>query len=217
VIRYKGAKRAVPDIARELGVEALVEGAVLRSGDRVRITAQLIDAQTDRHLWAESYERDLRDVLALQAEVARSIALQVRVKLSPLPGPLRTGALNPEAYELYLKGRYSHDKGNEEGLKLAFAYFQQALELDPQYAAAYAGLADSYAMLPFYTDTPPREAFPKAKAAATKACSSMTLWPKHMHRWPMSKHISTGIGRPPNKNSSARLSSIQSFSRTPRL
>ena len=169
VIRYKGAKRAVPDIARELGVEALVEGAVLRSGDRVRITAQLIDAQTDRHLWAESYERDLRDVLALQAEVARSIALQVRVKLSPLPGPLRTGALNPEAYELYLKGRYSHDKGNEEGLKLAFAYFQQALELDPQYAAAYAGLADSYAMLPFYTDTPPREAFPKAKAAATKA------------------------------------------------
>jgi TolB-like protein/DNA-binding winged helix-turn-helix (wHTH) protein/Flp pilus assembly protein TadD len=169
VIRYKGAKKPVPEIARELGVDTLLEGAVLRSGDRVRITAQLIDAATDRHLWSESYERDLRDVIASQAEVARAVALQIRVKLSSSPGPLRTGARTSEAYELYLKGRYSRDKGDEEGLKLAFGYFQQALEVDPQYAAAYAGLADSYAMLPFYTDTPPRDAFPKAKTAATKA------------------------------------------------
>ncbi len=169
VLRYKAAKKPVPEIARELKVDTLIEGAVLRSGDRVRITAQLIDAATDRHLWAESYERDLRDVLALQAEVARAIALQVRVKLSSSPGPLKASALSPEAYELYLKGRYSRDQGGEEGLKLAFAYFQQALEIDPQYAAAYAGLADSYAMLPFYSENRPEEAFPKAKAAAIKA------------------------------------------------
>jgi len=169
VTRFKGAKKAVPEIGRELGVDTLVEGAVLRSGDRVRITAQLIDAGTDRHLWAESYERDLRDIIALQAEVARAIALQIRVKLSPSPGPLRTDARTLEAYELYLKGRYSRDKGDDEGLKLAFGYFQQALQADPQYAAAYAGLSESYAMLPFYTHTPPREAFPQAKKAAAKA------------------------------------------------
>ncbi len=168
-IQYKGTKKSIPEIARELHVDAVVEGAVLRSGDKVRITAQLIDAPADRHVWAETYDRDLRDVLALQADVARAIALQIRGKLSSSPQPHGASPLNPEAYELYLKGRYSRDEGTEDGLKLAFEYFRQALERDPQYAPAYAGLADSYARLPFYSETRPEEAFPKGKAAATKA------------------------------------------------
>src|SRR5882724_2805716 len=168
-IQYKGTKKSIPEIARELHVDAVVEGAVLRSGDKVRITAQLIDAPADRHVWAETYDRDLRDVLALQADVARAIAVQIRGKLSSSPQLHGASPLNPEAYELYLKGRYSRDEGTEDGLKLAFAYFRQALERDPQYAPAYAGLADSYARLPFYSETRPEEAFPKAKAAATKA------------------------------------------------
>jgi TolB-like protein/Flp pilus assembly protein TadD len=167
-IQYKGTKKSIPEIARELKVDAIVEGAVLRSGNRVRITAQLIEAPTDRHVWAETYNRDMSDVLALQADVARAIAVQIRGKLSSAP-PHGASLLNPEAYELYLKGRFSWDQGTEDGLKLAFEYFQQAIEKDPQYAPAYAGLADSYALLPFYSETRPGEAFPKAKAAATKA------------------------------------------------
>jgi TolB-like protein/Tfp pilus assembly protein PilF len=167
-IQYKNTKKSIPEIARELKVDAIVEGAVLRSGNKVRITAQLIEAPTDRHVWAETYDRDLSDVLALQAAVARAIAVQIRGKLSSAP-PHGASLLNPEAYELYLKGRYSRDQGTQDGLKLAFEYFQQAIEKDPQYAAAYAGLADSYAHLPFYSETRPEEAFPKAKAAAVKA------------------------------------------------
>jgi TolB-like protein/Tfp pilus assembly protein PilF len=168
-VRYKGTKKSIPEIARELQVGAVVEGAVLRAGDRVRITAQLIAAPEDRHVWAESYDRDVRDVLALQADVARAIAVQIRGQLSG--DRVSPGAVvrDPEAYELYLKGRYARDQGSEQGLKLAFQYFREALEKDPQYAPAYAGLADCYARLPFYSETPPAEAFPKAKAAAEKA------------------------------------------------
>ncbi|HYY72306.1 MAG TPA: tetratricopeptide repeat protein [Candidatus Bathyarchaeia archaeon] len=168
-MRYKGTKKSVPEIARELNVDAIVEGAVLRSGNRVRITAQLIQAPTDSHVWAETYDRDLRDVLDLQADVARAIAAQIRGKLSSSLDPHGVTPLNPEAYELYLKGRYARDEGSQDGLKLAFEYFRQVLEKDPGYAPAYAGLADSYARLPFYSETRPEEAFPKAKAAAVKA------------------------------------------------
>src|SRR5437016_4361871 len=167
--QYKGTKKSIPEIARELHVDALVEGAVMRSGDRVRITAQLIEAPADRHVWAETYDRDVRDVLALQADVARAIAVEVRGNLSSIPAPHEAIPLNHEVYELYLKGRYARDEGSEDGLKLAFEYFRQALEKDPQYAPAYAGLADCYAHLPFYSETRPAEAFPKAKAAALKA------------------------------------------------
>jgi TolB-like protein/tetratricopeptide (TPR) repeat protein len=167
--QYKGTKKSVPEIAQELRVDALVEGAVMRSGDRVRITAQLIEAPADRHVWAETYDRDVRDVLALQADVARAIAVQIRGNLSSTPAPHGAIPLNPEVYELYLKGRYARDQGREDGRKLAFEYFRQALEKDPQYAPAYAGLADCYARLPFYSETSPAEAFPKAKAAALKA------------------------------------------------
>lgn len=167
--RFKGTNKSVPEIARELRVDALVEGAVLRSGDKVRVTAQLIELPADRHVWAETYDRDVRDVLALQADVARAIAVQVRGKLSSASALRGEIAANPEAYELYLKGRYARDQGSEEGVKLAFEYFREAIGKDPQYAPAYAGLADCYARLPFYSDARPEEAFPKAKAAALKA------------------------------------------------
>ena len=170
---YRGAHRPLPQIARELNVDAVVEGTVLRSGNRVRITAQLIRASSDKHLWAQSYEVELRDILALQKEVARSIAVQIRIKLNPSE---RTGlnqpkAVNPEAYEAYLKGRYFWNKRTGESLKKAIGYFNQAIETDPNYAQAYTGLADSYALMGDweYGVLPPTEAFPKAKAAASKA------------------------------------------------
>jgi len=148
-----------------------VEGTVLRSGDRVRISVQLIDAASDTHLWAENYERDLQDVLALQSEVARAIAEEIRVKLTPEEQAQlhRTRRVNAEAYELYLKGRYHWNKRNLPGLTKGTEYFQQAIDRDPTYAAAYAGLADTASRLGFWTDTPPEEACARGKAAALRA------------------------------------------------
>jgi TolB-like protein/Flp pilus assembly protein TadD len=170
---YKGARKPLPQIARELNVDAVVEGTVSRSGSRVRITAQLIWASDDKHLWAQSYEGELRDVFALQRKVARSIAEQIRIKLNPNEQAelKHLKAVNAEAYEAYLKGRYFWNKRTGEGLKRAVDYFNQAIEKDPNYAQAYAGLADSYALMGDweYGVLPPAEAFPKAKAAAAKA------------------------------------------------
>jgi len=173
VMTYKGARRPLPQIALELDVDAVVEGTVLRSGNRVRITAQLIRASADKHLWAESYEGELSDVLALQKKVARSIAEQIRIKLNPKEqtGLNHVKVVNAEAHEAYLKGRYFWNQRTAEGLKKAVGYFNQAIERDPIYAQAYAGLADSYALMGDweYGVLPPAEAFPKAKAAATRA------------------------------------------------
>ncbi len=173
VMTYKGARRPLPQIADELNVDAVVEGTVLRSGNRVRITAQLIRASSDKHLWAQSYEVELRDILALQSKVARSIAEQIRIKLNP-GGQTKLShpkAVNAEAYEAYLKGRYFWNKRTGEGLKKAVDYFNEAIEKDPNYAQAYTVLADSYALMGDweYSVLPPREAFPKAKAAAVEA------------------------------------------------
>ena len=170
-MQYRGVKKPLPEIARELGVDAVVEGSVLRSGDRVRITAQLIDARTDRHLWAESYERDLRDVLTLQSEVARAVASEINAQLTPQEKARLAAArpVNPEAHEAYLIGRFYWNKRTEEGLEKARAYFQQALEKDPNYAPAYSGMADYYNVLPFYSRFSPQDVFPKARAAAQKA------------------------------------------------
>jgi tetratricopeptide (TPR) repeat protein len=146
---------------------------VLRSGDKVRITAQLIDASTDEHLWSQSYEGELRDTLALQNRVAGAIADQIRINLTPqeLAALKNVQVVNPEAYESYLKGRYFWNKRTAEGLKVALAYFNQAIDEDPNYAQAYSGLADTYALLGDwqYAVMTPKEAFPKAKAAAIKA------------------------------------------------
>jgi len=173
VMAYKGARKPLPQIARELNVDAVIEGSVLRSGDQVRITAQLIDASTDKHLWSQSYDGELRDTLALQSRVASAIADQIRISVTPQEQAAlkNVKAVNPKAYESYLRGRYFWNKRTGNGLKAALAYFQQATEEDPQYAQAYSGLADTYALLGDwqYAVMTPKEAFPKAKAAATKA------------------------------------------------
>ena len=173
VMAYKHARKPLPQIARELNVDAVVEGTVLRSGDQVRITAQLIDASSDKHLWSESYEGELRDTLALQSKVARAIADQIRIELNPQEQAALKSikVVNPEAYESYLKGRFFWNKRTAEGLKVALAYFNQAIEEDPKYAQAYSGLADTYALLGDwqYAVMTPRQALPKAKAAAIKA------------------------------------------------
>ena len=173
VMVYKGARKPLPQIARELNVDAVVEGTVLRSGDQVRITAQLIEASTDKHLWSQSYEGELRDTLALQNRVASAIADQIRINLTPQEQAAlkNVKVVNPQAYESYLKGRYFWNKRTADGLKVALAYFKQAIEEDPRYAQAYSGLADTYALLGDwqYAVMTPKEAFPKAKAAAIKA------------------------------------------------
>jgi TolB-like protein/DNA-binding winged helix-turn-helix (wHTH) protein/tetratricopeptide (TPR) repeat protein len=171
VERYKETKRPLPEIARELGVDAVVEGTVTRSGDCVRITAQLIEARSDRHLWAESYERDLRDVLALQGEVSRDIAneIQIRVTAEGKTPVLIPRPVNPDAHEAYLKGRYFWNKRSAEGVQKAIEYFEQATRLDPNYAVAYAGLAESYVVLNGHRFLPPTQAYPKVRIAALKA------------------------------------------------
>jgi TolB-like protein/Flp pilus assembly protein TadD len=173
VMVYKGARKPLPQIARELNVDAVVEGTVLRSGDHVRITAQLIEASTDKHLWSQSYEGELRDTLALQNRVASAIADQIRINLTPQEQAAlkNVKVVNPEAYESYLKGRYFWNKRTADGLKVALAYFKQTIEEDSKYAQAYSGLADTYALLGDwqYAVMTPKEAFPKAKAAAIKA------------------------------------------------
>jgi len=173
VMVYKGARKPLPQIARELNVDAVVEGTVLRAGDRVRITAQLIDASTDKHVWSQSYEGDLRDTLALQDRVARAIAEQIRINLTPREEAALKSVrvVHAEAYESYLKARYFWNKRTADGLRVALAYFNQAIEEDPNYAQAYSGLADTYALLGDwqYAVMTPAEAYPKAKAAALKA------------------------------------------------
>jgi TolB-like protein/DNA-binding winged helix-turn-helix (wHTH) protein/Tfp pilus assembly protein PilF len=173
VMTYKGTHKSLPQIARDLNVDAVVEGAVLRSGNQVRITAELILAAADKHLWAKSYEGDLRDTIALQKQVASSIAGEIRIKLTPNEqAALKSGKrLNPEAFEAYLKGRYFWNKRTAAGLKKAIDYFNQAIQLNPNYTHAYVGLADSYALLGDwqYGVLTPGEAYPKAKAAAIKA------------------------------------------------
>ena len=172
-MQYKGAHKSLPEIARELNVDAIVEGSVLSSEGKVRITAQLIYAPDDKHLWAETYDRSLSDVLLLQSEVARTIADQIEVTLTPKEELQLTGArrVDPVAQDAYLRGRYywqQRDAG-PENLEKAVGYFQQALEKDPRYALAYVGVAQYYSVLPIYSQSTPDEVFPKAKAAVTRA------------------------------------------------
>jgi serine/threonine-protein kinase len=171
VMVYKGAKKPLPQIARELHVDAIVDGSVQRSGDKVRINAELIEASTDRHLWAKSYERDLRDILTVQSAVAKAIADEVQIKLTPQEQArlAKSRQVNPEALEAYLAGRFYWNKRTAEGLEKSIAYFQRAITKDPNYALAYAGLAVSYHVLSELSVVPVEEAFPKARSAALKA------------------------------------------------
>jgi TolB-like protein/DNA-binding winged helix-turn-helix (wHTH) protein/Tfp pilus assembly protein PilF len=172
-MQYKGGKKDTRQIGRELGVDYILEGSVRREGDRVRITAQLIQVKDQTHLWARDYDRNLRDILALQSDVAGAIAREIKLKLTSEESARLAGApaLNPEAYEVYLKGRYFWNKRTEDGFVKAIRYFEQATALDPNYAQPYAGLADSYALLGSMPnlEISRGEAMPKAKAAALKA------------------------------------------------
>jgi TolB-like protein/Flp pilus assembly protein TadD len=170
-MHFKHTRDTVPEIARELGVDAVVEGAVARAGNRVRISAQLIDARTDLHLWAQSYEGDLSDVLRLQERVALAITNEIKGKLTPQQhAPVRSArSLSPEAHELYLKGRFHWNKRTEEGLKKSIYYFREAIERVSTYSLAYSAMADSYNMLGLWNVLPQTEVALKAKAAATKA------------------------------------------------
>ena len=170
-MHYKGVRKPLPEIARELRIEGVVEGTVLRSEGRVRICARLIHASTDTHLWAESYERDMRNILGLQSEVAQAIAREVQVKLTPQDQAhfAEMPPVDPEAYEACLKGRYHWNRRRGDELGKAVRYFQQAIAKDPTYAIAYAGLADSLSILGLWSLVPPDEGCGKAKAMALKA------------------------------------------------
>jgi len=170
-MQYKGVHKPLREIALELDVDTIVEGTVLRVGRRVRITAQLIDAHNEAHLWADSYERDLRDVLNLQSEIARSIAEEIRVKLTPQDRThlAQVRPVHPEAYEAYLQGRYHWNRRSGQELKKGAEYFQQAISKDPGYAAAYAGLADCLSILGFWGFVSANEGCGKAKRLALQA------------------------------------------------
>lgn len=174
VMRFKatsGPMPPLPEIARALEVDAVVEGAVARSADRVRVTAQLIDARTDRHLWARSYERDAHDVLALQSELARAIAEEVQVHVTHeerarLGNPRR---VDPGAYEEYLRGRFYWNRRNEAAARRAIECFERSIAKDPAWAPAHSGIADAYLTLANYDYVAPMEAYPRAEAAVARA------------------------------------------------
>jgi TolB-like protein/DNA-binding winged helix-turn-helix (wHTH) protein/Flp pilus assembly protein TadD len=194
-MRYKRTDKSLPQVARELNVDGIVEGTVQRFGDRVRITAQLIYAPTDRHLWTESYDRELKDVLTLQDDVARAIASEIKVTLTPQEQMSLSAVrpVNPGAYEAYLKGRYHWNKRTAEGMTKALDYFQQAINQQPDYGLAYSGVADCSSGLTWHGFASPMEALPRAKAAALKAVeidpasgeahASLALVLSHQRNW----------------------------------
>jgi eukaryotic-like serine/threonine-protein kinase len=171
VMQYKRTKKLLPQIARELNVDSIVEGSVLRSGQRVRITVQLVKAASGQNLWAESYEKDLTDVLGAQAEAARAIVGEIKVRLTPEEGKrlAKVRAVDPEAYDAYLKGRFYWSKFTGDDYQTAIGFFQKSIDRDPTYAPAYAGLAHTYRALAWEGLIPPGDGMPRAVAAARKA------------------------------------------------
>src|SRR5258707_7666004 len=170
-MQYKGTKKTLPEIARELNVDGVLEGSVIRSVARVRITAQLLQARTDRHVWPDTYDRHLGDVLKLQSEVAQPLAQQVRIQLTPeQQARLRSApVVNPRAYEAYLKGRFYEPGGTQAAIKQAQNYFEEAAREDPKFALAYVGLADCYLDLGGYRWMPPQDAYRHGSEAIHKA------------------------------------------------
>ena len=171
IMRYKGHRKSLAEIAAELNVDAVVEGSVRRAGNRVRITAQLIDAATDRHIWAKSYERDLTEVLALQGEVARAIVEEIQVTVTPQEESRLKDvrAVHPEAYEAYLKGRHLVERRTDDSLRLGLSLLEEAVGKDPASVLAHVGVADAYSLMGFYAVRAPREVFPAAAVAARRA------------------------------------------------
>ncbi len=168
--QYKKSPKSIEQIGKDLGVDYVIEGSARTDGTRVRITAQLIQVRDQTHLWAKEYDRELRDILVLQNDVARDAAKEVSIELSARSSlQISPHALNPAAYEAYLQGRYYWNQRNEEAERKALAYFQQAIAIDPDYAEAYAGIADCYAVLTIDAGLVPEETFRKATAAAQRA------------------------------------------------
>jgi TolB-like protein/Tfp pilus assembly protein PilF len=170
-MKYKGATKSVAEIGQELDIRTLLEGSVRKAGNKVRITVQLIDARSEEHLWAQTFDRDLEDIFAIQSDIAQRVARSLRVQLvrREKRAIAQGGTVVVEAYTLYLKGRHEWNKRSREGLNLAIGHFEQALHKDTSYALAYSGLADAYASQALFEFAPPKEAFPKAKAAAERA------------------------------------------------
>jgi len=171
VMQFKNSERPIREIGKQLGVANVLEGSVRKSGDRIRVTAQLIKADDDFHLWAKDYDRQLKDIFAVQDDVSKAIVAALRLNLTNEQSVaiVKRYTENTEAYQLYLKARFRWNKRTEKGLWKSVEYFQQAIEKDPSYALAYAGLSQAYAVLGNNVFIPPDEAFPKARAAALKA------------------------------------------------
>jgi TolB-like protein/class 3 adenylate cyclase/Flp pilus assembly protein TadD len=169
--RFKSSPGDLPQIAQQLGVANILEGSVQKPSDQVRVNVQLIHAATDTHLWAETYDRKLTDVFAVESEIAKAVAERLQAKLTGTAEHVLASrpTENPEAHQLYLKGRYFWNKRTTENLQKAIAYFEQAIGKDPAYALAYSGLADAHAVLPYYAATPPKDDAQKALVAARKA------------------------------------------------
>jgi serine/threonine-protein kinase len=169
--RFKSSPSSVQDIARQLGVANILEGSVQKESNQVRVNVQLIKAATDEHLWADTYDRKLTDIFAVESEIARTVAGMLRAKLTGSAEQVLASrpTENPEAHQLYLRGRYFWNRRTLENLKKALGYFQQAIEEDPSYALAYAGLADSYSLMPVYSNNPPKEDIERAISAAHRA------------------------------------------------
>ena len=168
---FKSVPENLPQIAKQLGVTNILEGSVQKAKDQVRVNVQLINALTDAHLWAEIYDRKLTDIFSVESDIAKTIAdtLQAKLTGSETTAMSNKPTENPEAYELYLKGRFFWNKRTGQDLKTACDYFQQAIAIDPRYATAYAGLAESYILIPLFDAGSPQDYFPKAKAAAERA------------------------------------------------
>lgn len=167
VVRFKDKQMPLRQVAAELGADYIVEGTVKRDGTRVRVTVQFIDAKQDRHLWTEHYDRELNEVLGMQTEIAYTIARQVETQIQIKVGPAKS--VRPEAYEAYLRGRSAWNQRDEGGLLESIAQYNRAIQIDPSFAKAYAGLADSYTTLGYLSDLAPQASFPLARVAAEKA------------------------------------------------
>lgn len=212
VARYKNRPAPLPDLARELGVQYVLEGSVRRDAGRVRIAAQLIQVSDQTHLWAHQYDRELNNLLAVQVEIAQAVAREIELSLTDpgersMPEALSPGTL--EAYDLYLKGRYFWNKRTPEGLQQAVEHFQRAVDKDPAYARAYAGLADTYAMMSVYAVGRPAELVPKARTSVMRALelddrlaeahTSLALMLEHDRDWPSAeKEFRRAIELDPN-------------------
>jgi TolB-like protein/tetratricopeptide (TPR) repeat protein len=222
-MKYEGTKKSLPDIGRELHVDAIVEGSVVRSGDHVRITAQLIEAGSDTHIWAQTYDGSFKDILGIQTQVSKAIVREVRVRLTPQEEArlAEVRSVNPEAYEAYLKGLYLLSQRTPAGIEGSLALFQKATRLDPNYAPAYLGLANSYVVAMSHDMMPSAVALAKGRAAAEKALAlddslgqayAALAQMKFFHEWDFQgaeREFKMALDRSPNSSTAHHWYGVQ--------